>query len=174
MSTMPEKGWRWELRALCIFTCAAWLADRLGYLPARCRAALVWQVMFAEPLGTRPMGRGSSGDMLLADDPSGAGDTGSFLPASAGPSTSAEENVAAAAAAAAVAGMHHSFMTSPQEATCSTSMQLHTPMTGTEACRRGAVMWGVLFLVCGILLAHWDTITAQHASCPCSCSCSCC
>lgn len=95
------------------------------------------QVMFAEPLGARPLGRGSSGEMLPTDEHSGgASDSAGYLAGSgaAGPATSAEENVAAAAAAAAVAGMHHSFMAaSPaQEATCSTSMQLHTPMTGEK------------------------------------------
>ncbi len=95
--------------------------------------------MYAEPLGARPMARsmGSSGDMLPAEEAGGAGDAagsgaGSFLQAGSaggagGPSV--EENAAAAAAAAAVAGMHHSFMASPQQ-DCSTSMQLHTPMTG--------------------------------------------
>jgi hypothetical protein len=87
-------------------------------LPAFLCLPLLVQVMYAEPLGARPAGGG---------DPSGS----AFLPGSGG-SGGSEENVAAAAAAAAVAGMHHGFMSaaSPQEATCSTSMQLHTPMTG--------------------------------------------
>lgn len=93
--------------------------------------------MFAEPLGARPMRPG--GDMLPEEAAAAAsagsaggassGSAGGYLP---GGGASAEENVAAAAAAAAVAGMAHSFMAaSPgQEGTCSTSMQLHTPMTG--------------------------------------------
>ncbi|PSC73543.1 RNA-binding 45 isoform B [Micractinium conductrix] len=90
------------------------------------------KVMYAEPLGARPMARGPSHDMLAGGEEAGGGaDSGGYLagPPSGGPS--AEDNVAAAAAAAAVAGMHHSYLAaSPQEATCSTSMQLHTPMTG--------------------------------------------
>lgn len=106
--------------------------------------------MYAEPLGARPMGRsmGSSGDMLPAEEAGGAGDAGgsgagSFLQAggpggAVGPSV--DDNAAAAAAAAAVAGMHHSFMTSPQQ-DCSTSMQLHTPMTGEGLLGGG---WGAV------------------------------
>ena len=107
------------------------------------------QVMYAEPLGARPMRAG--GDMLPGDEggvsgsvaPS-SGSAGGYLPATGG-AGSAEENVAAAAAAAAVAGMAHSFMASPQEAACSSSMQLHTPMTGAlwGGCAGG---WGGLRL----------------------------
>jgi RNA recognition motif-containing protein len=87
------------------------------------------KVMYAEPLSARPMR--PAGELLPGEEGgSGAGgSTGGYLPASGG-AGSAEDNVAAAAAAAAVAGMAHTFMASPPEATCSTSMQLHTPMTG--------------------------------------------
>ena len=84
--------------------------------------------MYAEPLSARPMR--PAGELLPGEEGgASAGGSGGYLPATGG-GGSAEENVAAAAAAAAVAGMAHTFMASPPEATCSTSMQLHTPMTG--------------------------------------------
>ncbi len=71
-----------------------------------------------------------AGELLPGEEGgASAGGSAGYLPATGG-GGSAEENVAAAAAAAAVAGMAHTFMASPPEATCSTSMQLHTPMTG--------------------------------------------
>ena len=94
------------------------------------------QVMYAEPLSARPMR--PAGELLPGEEAgasaggvASAGSAGGYLPATGG-AGSAEENVAAAAAAAAVAGMAHTFMASPPEATCSTSMQLHTPMTGAS------------------------------------------
>jgi hypothetical protein len=121
------------------------------------------QVMYAEPLGARPAGGG---------DPIGS----AFLPSSGG----SEENVAAAAAAAAVAGMHHGFMSaaSPQEATCSTSMQLHTPMTGgwvEWALVGAAAVLGELFpscMLCTLCLLlrspHTRAPSAQQNSSPCN------
>lgn len=92
------------------------------------------QVMFAEPLGARPM-RCPGDSLLPADADAASASSGGYL--SAGPTAAAatsEENVAAAAAAAVAAGMHHSYLAaSPQEGACSTSMQLHTPMTGADA-----------------------------------------
>jgi hypothetical protein len=90
--------------------------------------------MFAELLGARPM-RGSSDSLLPAD-----GEGGSTSSASAsylsggggGGGGTSDENVAAAAAAAVAAGLHHGFMASPQEVSCSNSMQMRTPMTGAE------------------------------------------
>lgn len=98
--------------------------------------ACALQVMYAEPLSARPMR--PAGELLPGEEAgasaggvASAGSAGGYLPATGG-AGSAEENVAAAAAAAAVAGMAHTFMASPAEATCSTSMQLHTPMTGAS------------------------------------------
>ena len=121
--------------------------------------------MYAEPLGARPMARGPSHDMLAGGEEAGGGaDSGGYLagPPSGGPS--AEDNVAAAAAAAAVAGMHHSYLAaSPQEATCSTSMQLHTPMTGAHG--EGGFPW------VGQREGGSGRVAAARPGCPSACCC---
>jgi hypothetical protein len=88
--------------------------------------------MFAEPLSSRPL-RGSGDSLLQAEADAASAGSGGYLAGAGGPpaGTTPDGNAAAAAAAAVAAGMHHSFMAaSPQEGACSTSMQLHTPMTG--------------------------------------------
>jgi hypothetical protein len=95
--------------------------------------------MFAEPLSSRPL-RGSGDSLLQAEADAASAGSGGYLAGAGGPpaGTTPDGNAAAAAAAAVAAGMHHSFMAaSPQEGACSTSMQLHTPMTGEPAWPRG-------------------------------------
>lgn len=135
------------------------------------------QVMYAEPLSARPMR--PAGELLPGEEAgasaggvASAGSAGGYLPATGG-AGSAEENVAAAAAAAAVAGMAHTFMASPPEATCSTSMQLHTPMTGASRWMDGGCVgwkrlagtqwWAVEVANCGV------QPRVRTASCCCAC-----